>query len=70
MIVYKDVLQRLARAGWSSYRLRKEKQLPGGALDRLRENRPITTDTLDTICRLCSCQPGDLLQWIPDPPED
>ena len=22
--------------------------------------------TLDAICRVLDCQPGDLLQWVPD----
>ena len=24
--------------------------------------------TLDAICRVLDCQPGDLLQWVPDDP--
>jgi len=24
--------------------------------------------TLDAICRVLECQPGDLLQWVPDDP--
>ncbi|TDD42382.1 helix-turn-helix domain-containing protein [Saccharopolyspora elongata] len=24
--------------------------------------------TLDAICRVLECQPGDLLRWIPDEP--
>lgn len=66
MIVYNDILKRLYDNGWSSYRLKKEKVLPGGAIDRLREGRPITTETINTICNLCECQPGDLLSWVPD----
>ena len=69
MIVYLNILQKLADAGWTSYRIKKEKQLPGGVIDRLREGRPVTTETLDTVCRLCECQPGELLEWVPDSPE-
>lgn len=69
MIVYLNILQKLADSGWTSYRIKKEKQLPGGVIDRLREGRPVTTETLDTVCRLCECQPGDLLEWVPDSPE-
>lgn len=25
--------------------------------------------TLDAICRVLHCQPGDILQWVPDGPE-
>ena len=47
----------------------EQRRLPGGVIDRLREGRPVTTETLDTVCRLCECQPGDLLEWVPDSPE-
>lgn len=66
MIVYLDVLGRLDRAGWSSYRLRREKVLSESTLARLRNGEPVNTTTLDVICRLCSCQPGDILKYIPD----
>lgn len=69
MIIYQNILQKLADAGWTSYRIKKEKQLSGGVIDRLREGRPITTETLDTVCRLCECQPGELLTWAPDSSE-
>ena len=66
MIVYVDVMQKLADSGWTSYRLRKERVLPEGTLTRLRAGRSITLATVDVLCRLCSCQPGDLLRYIPD----
>jgi len=66
MIVFADVMQMLASSGWTSYRLRKEKKLPESTLTRLRNGQPITTETIDTICRLCRCQPGDLIHWVPD----
>lgn len=66
MIIYKDILKQLANRGWSSYRLKNEKVLSGGTIDRLRDGSPITTETIDTVCRLCECQPGDLIGWVPD----
>jgi putative transcriptional regulator len=29
----------------------------------------IRFDTLEAICRVLDCQPGDLLEFHPDPPE-
>lgn len=66
MIVYDQVLQRLSDAGWSSYRLVKERQIGNGTLMRIRKGESISTDTLDTICRLCDCQPGDLIHYESD----
>jgi putative transcriptional regulator len=59
-------MQLLTQNGWSSYRLRKERLLSEGTMSRIRNGQPITTETIDTICRLCRCQPGDLIRWVPD----
>lgn len=64
MIVYNDIMQRLSQIGWTSYRLRKEKILPEGTLTRLRNGDPISTETINTVCRLLKCQPGDILSYV------
>lgn len=66
MIAYNDILQRLSAAGWSTYRVAKEHLISPCTLDRIRNGQPINTTTIDMLCRLCSCQPGDLLRYIPD----
>lgn len=66
MIVYNRILERLAQAGYTSYRLQKENILPHSTTTRIRRGTPISTDTINTICELCRCQPGDLLTWVPD----
>lgn len=69
MIVFVPIMKMLADHGWTSYRLRKEKVLPEGTLSRLRTGQPVTTATIDTVCRLCHCQPGDILSYVPDQTE-
>lgn len=66
MIVYLNILERLEQSGWSSYRLRREHVLAETTMTRLRNGESVSVATLDVICRLCSCQPGDILQYIPD----
>jgi len=29
--------------------------------------RQIPVDKLDSICRVLNCQPGDLMEYVPDP---
>lgn len=67
MIIYKiNILEALKKAGYSSYRLRQEKVLGEGTLQQLRiGNTKISVETLDTICTLLECQPGDLIEWMP-----
>ena len=66
MIVYLDILKLLSDSGWSTYRVAKERLLSPSTIDRIRNGQPINTTTIDTICRLCSCQPGDILSYVPD----
>lgn len=63
MIVFDNVLGRLKECGYSTYRLSKENIIKAGTLQRIRKGKPITTETVDTICRLCGCQPGDILKY-------
>ena len=66
MIIYHNILKKLSESGWSTYRLQKEKQISNGTIIQIRKQKPITTATIDTICRLCNCQPSDLISWKPD----
>lgn len=71
MITYKfDILQVLKDAGHTTYQLRKNKLLGEATIQQLREGRPISWVNIDTICRLLGCQPGDILQYTPDAPDE
>ena len=56
-----DVLAALKEAGYSSYRLRKEKLLSESTLQKLRDGIIVSTDVIEQLCGLLNCQPGDLL---------
>ena len=66
MIVFDNILRRLADSGWSTYRLINEQVFGNSTITRLRNGSPINTTTIDTICRLCDCQPGDIMSYVPD----
>ena len=71
MIVYKfDVLEKLKAAGYSSYAIRHEKLMPESALTSLRSGRYVQMSTIDTICRLLGCQPGDISAYVDTAPEE
>ena len=69
MIVYHNILGKLASRGWPTTKLQREHLISNGTIIQIRAGKPITTTTIDTICRLCSCQPGDLISYEPDPIE-
>ena len=66
MIIYKNVIGRLLTAGYSTYKIRKEKIRSESTMQKLRSNGAVTTDTVNTLCRLPGCQPGDLMEYVPE----
>ena len=64
-IVYKvDILTALRDAGYSSYRIRKEKLLGEATLQKIRDNELVSWENISTICKLLHCQPGDLVEYV------
>lgn len=61
MIIYIDIMQRLKENGWTTYRLRKERKIGDATVQRIKSNQSISTETINTICELCDCQPGDIM---------
>ena len=72
MIRYKiDILAALKEAGYNTYRLQKEKLLSSTTVQKLRRrDTTLTIEILNSICDMLECQPGDLLEWVPDEKED
>jgi len=69
-IQYKiDVISALKEAGYSTYRLRKEKLLGEATLQKFRQNQLVSWDNVSTVCKLLNCQPGDLMEYNPDTTE-
>ena len=67
MLKYKiNVIAALKEAGYSTYRIRNEKILTEAQLQHIRRNHLLTHDALDKLCRLLDCQPGDLLEYVPE----
>ena len=65
-IKYKiDIIAALKAAGYSTYRIRKEKILNESTLQKFRNGEIVTADNMAIICKLLDCQPGDILEYAP-----
>ena len=62
-----DVLAALSAAGFSSYKLRKEKIMGESTRTKIRAGGLPSWHELDIICKLLKCQPGDLLEYAEVP---
>lgn len=60
-----DILAELKKKGYSSTRIREEKLIGQSYLQQLRRGELVSWKTIDTICSLLDCQPGDLIEYIP-----
>ena len=66
-LTYKvDILQALKGKGYNTNVLRKDKLLAESTVQKLREGKPISWANISQICRLLGCQPGDILEYVPD----
>ena len=67
MIRYRmEILPALKAAGYSTNKIRTDKLMGQATLQQLRHGELASWKTIDTVCRLLDCQPGDLLEYVPD----
>lgn len=60
----KDMLAELKAAGYSTFRIRKDKLFGEATVQQLRRGKLVSWENMSTICRLLDCQPGDLLEYV------
>lgn len=67
MIKYRiDILSTLKDIGYSTYKIQKEKIFNQSQLQQIRNDKLLTQEALNKVCKLLNCQPGDILEYIPD----
>lgn len=70
-IKYKiDVLTALREAGYTQNRIRSEKLIGQSYLTQIRHGELVSWKTLETICNLLNCQPGDILEYEKSQPRN
>lgn len=66
MVKYKvDIFEELKKHGYNQARIQGEKLLPSQTQQNIKAGKGITLETLNKICIMCRCQPGDLIEVIP-----
>lgn len=70
MIRYKiDVWAALKAKGINHTTNRKNNYFGQRTIAEIKQGKVVGVVSLDTLCRLLEIQPGDLLEYVPDPPE-
>ena len=65
MIVYGRFWETLEHSGQSTYTLIKDYHISSSTIDKLRKNKPLTTTTLNDLCRILNCRLEDIAEYIP-----
>lgn len=61
-----DVIAELKNRGYNTNKIRKERILSEGTLQKLRTGEGIGWDNIQKICELLECQPNDFIEYVKD----
>lgn len=65
MIVYTPFWETLSKSKETTYTLIKDHHISSSTIDKLRKNKPITTTTINDLCRILNCDVYGIMRYIP-----
>ena len=65
-VSYDKLFDLMAQRGIKKIDLRTKYKLNPKTVDSLTKNKSVTVDTIMTLCEIFDCQPGDLMEYVPD----
>ena len=63
-IVYDKLFKRLKAKGITTYKIKKENIIGQATLYKLKNGGYVDTRTIERLCEILECQPGDLMEYI------
>lgn len=66
MISYEPLWKTLKSKNISQYKLINTYNIGNGQIQRFRENKHVSTHTLEYICKVLDCKIEDIVEYIPD----
>ncbi len=68
-ISYNKLLGMFEKKGITSYTITKKDKILGQATwKNIHDGKHIDTRTIETLCKYLNCQPGDIMEYVPDTP--
>ena len=66
-IVYDKLMMLLKEKGYTTYKIRQEKLIGQGTLTALKNGTGgLDSKTIARLCKILECQPGDIMEYVPD----
>ncbi len=64
MISYKPFYKTIKEKGISTYKLINTFGVSRSLIDRLKHDKPLSTVTIDDLCKILSCKVEDILEYV------
>ena len=65
-IVYDKMIKKFDEVVLNAYKIKKDKIIGTVTYQKIRHGGDIDTRTIARMCKFFDCQPGDLLDYVPD----
>ena len=65
-VSYAKLFALMAQKDIKKIDLRTTYKLNPKTVDSLTKNKSVTVDTIMTLCEILHCQPGDIMEYVPD----
>lgn len=65
-ITYSKLFSLLKSKGYSSTYWLRQNGVHPATVNKLKRNERVNTDTINLLCRLLDCQPGDIMEYVED----
>lgn len=65
MVVYTPFWNTLKQSSESTYTLIHVYHISSATIDRLRNNKPLSTTTINDLCRILNCEVSDIMKYEP-----
>ncbi|MDE5937061.1 MAG: helix-turn-helix transcriptional regulator [Ruminococcus sp.] len=62
-IKYDKLIKKLQEAGVTSYTIKRDKIIGQATWQKIQNGGDIDTRTIDKLCKLLNCQPGDIMEY-------
>ncbi|MCI8948523.1 MAG: helix-turn-helix transcriptional regulator [Lachnospiraceae bacterium] len=64
MIQYDPFWETMKKAGESTYTLINNHRISSSTINRLRKNQPLSTTTINDLCRILDCSIQDIAVYV------
>jgi len=66
MIVYTPLWHTMKKRNFTTYTLRVKHEISNSTVQRLKKNMPVSTNTLDMLCKILECTLPDIAEYVID----